>query len=57
MGKLIDAGFWSRVLGEKGLESPGREEAVKAAIAWTQQKKMNKEESAKEKSKNRNKKK
>jgi len=31
--------FWSKVLKEKGLESPGREEAVKAALEKIAEKK------------------
>jgi hypothetical protein len=42
MGHSFEPGFWSRVLEEKGLESPGREEAVKEAIKISQLKKENK---------------
>jgi len=57
MGRSLDPGFWSKVLGEKGLESPGREEAVRDTLAWIRQKKLNKEEVAKEKTRNKGKKK
>ena len=36
--------FWTRVLGEKGLESPGYHEAVASAKAWTEEKKRLKKE-------------
>jgi hypothetical protein len=31
--------FWTRVLREKNLESPGREEAVREAVAYSREKK------------------
>lgn len=35
----MKANFWSKVLKEKGLESPGREEAVKATLEKIAEKK------------------
>ncbi|MFZ9315687.1 MAG: hypothetical protein ACO236_00220 [Candidatus Nanopelagicaceae bacterium] len=49
MGRTFEPGFWSRVLGEKGLESPGREQAVKETLAYIAAKKQTKEEERKEK--------
>jgi len=49
MAGSFDPGFWSRVLGEKGLESPGREEAVRKTLEHVAKKKQVKEEERKEK--------
>jgi len=43
MAGQFERGFWTRILREKGLESPGREQAVQEAILFTQQKKLAKE--------------
>jgi hypothetical protein len=49
MARSTNAHFWSRILAENGLESPGREEAVRETLAAIQAKKMKKEEDRKEK--------
>lgn len=36
----MKAGFWSKVLKERGLESPGREEAVAATLKHIEEKKL-----------------
>lgn len=43
MTDKMDPNFWTRVLAEKGLESPGREQAVKEAIEISRKKKEQKE--------------
>jgi hypothetical protein len=43
--------FWTRVLAEKGLESPGREEAVKDTLERIKMKKELKEQRQQEKKK------
>lgn len=47
----FDSGFWTRVLAEKGLESPGRKEAVEATLNHIRQKKEKIEEERKQKQK------
>lgn len=38
-GGTFERSFWTETLGRLGLESPGREEAVKEALEITRQKK------------------
>jgi hypothetical protein len=47
----IKAGFWSKVLKERGLESPGRDEAVAATLRHIEEKKLRAEAEYQEKKK------
>lgn len=46
---IRDPGFWSEMLKEKGLESPGREEAVRQALEYAAKKKQAEDDERKEK--------
>lgn len=45
--RSFSKGFWTKMLAERELESPGYHEAVKAAIEYSKQKKENKAVSSK----------
>jgi len=49
MGNKLEPEFWSRVLKEKGLESPGRDKAVEDTLLYIQNKKQAKDDTRREK--------